>query len=260
MGSQTKTRQERLLYHLLHDGNIEVEAMAATLGVSPSTVRRGLQELECRGLLKRTHGGAVPVEAPLYEPFRYDASFQQQDAVRTDEKRRIGLAASELVQSGEIIAISAGTTATHVARCLKNRTNITIVTNAVNIAMELSHCPGLTVICTGGILSGTWFSLLGPSAIRTVEEFNYDWAFVGVDGLDSSSGITSNHLEEAALNRAMVTRSEKAVVVTDSSKLTKIARVHVCPVSALSLIITDTNAQPETLEGYRARGVDVKAV
>ena len=135
MGQTFEGRHEQILHQVLREGSVEVESMAAQMGVSPSTVRRGLRDLESRGLLRRTHGGAVPVEAPLYEPFRYDASFQEQEGLRAEEKRRIGFAAASLIRDGETIAISAGTTATQVARCLRSRLGITIVTNAVNIAM-----------------------------------------------------------------------------------------------------------------------------
>ncbi len=260
MSIHSKHREETLLHHLLHDGALDVEQMAANLGVSPSTIRRDLHGLEVKGLLRRTHGGAVPVEVQLYEPFRYNASFQHQESVRSNEKRRIGLAAADLVQQGQIVAISAGTTATHVARCLRNRVDITIVTNAVNIAMELSHCTGVSVICTGGHLSGSWFSLLGPSAVQTVEEFNYDWAFIGLDGIHATLGATSNHQEEAAVNRAMAAKAHRAVAVADYSKLEKVARAHVCPINALSLLITDTNAQAPTLNQYEACGLEIKVV
>ncbi len=260
MVTETKARHEKLLHHLLKDGAIDVELMAVELGVSASTVRRGLRDLENRGLLRRTHGGAVPVETSFYEPFRYDASFVQQDAVRTDEKRRIGLAAAELVQEGEIVAISAGTTATQVARCLRHRSGITIVTNAVNVAMELSNSSGLRVISTGGVLSGSWFSLLGPVAIRTVEEFFFDWAFIGVDGIHASRGVTSHHQDEAALNRAMICNSRKAIAVADHSKLNQLARSHVSPLSDISQLITDTAALPGDLDAFVEHGLKVEAV
>ena len=260
MVTETKARHKKLLHHLLKEGAIDVELMAVDLGVSESTVRRGLRELESKGLLRRTHGGAVPVESSFYEPFRYDASFLQQEAVRSNEKRLIGLAAAELVSEGEIVAISAGTTATQVARCLRHRSGITIVTNAVNIAMELSNCPGLTVISTGGVLSGSWFSLLGQSAIRTVEEFHYDWAFVGLDGIHASQGATSNHQDEAALNRAMISHSRQAVAVADHSKLNIIARSHVCQLSDISLLVTDDSADAGCLDEFVLRGLQVRVV
>ncbi len=253
-------RQELLMQHLLKEGSLEVDVMAEKLGLSPSTIRRGLRDLERRGLLRRTHGGAVPVEALLYEPFRYDASFLQQERVRTEEKRRIGLAAASLVQPGQTIAISAGTTATHVARCLRHRSHITIVTNAVNIAMELSNCSGLTVLCTGGILSGSWFSLLGPAAIHTVEEFYYDWAFTGLDGLHAEHGLTSNHPDEAALNRAMIRQARQTAAVADHSKVGKLARAQVCPLAAVQRFITDNAIPQQTLQELAARGLQVQVV
>ena len=260
MGQETTGRQEQILHRLLQEGTLEVADIAEKLGVSPSTVRRRLRELESRGLLRRTHGGAVPVEAPLYEPFRYDASFQEQEGMRSEEKRRIGFAAASLVREGETIAISAGTTATQVARCLRYRTGVTIVTNAVNVAMELSNCPNLTVITTGGILSGGWFSLLGPIALRSVEEFFYDRAFVGLDGLHPEHGATSHHPDEAALNRAMVRQARQAIAVADHTKVGLIARAQLCPLSEIDLLITDSGAPEEQAAEFALRGLEIQRV
>lgn len=126
--------------------------------------------------------------------------------------------------------------------------------------MELSNCPGLTVISTGGVLSGSWFSLLGQLAIRTVEEFNYDWAFVGLDGIHASQGATSHHQDEAALNRAMLNHSRQAVAVADHSKLNILARSHVCPLSDISLLITDNGSDAAQLDEFAARGLQVRVV
>lgn len=260
MGQATEGRHERILHQLLREGALEVEDMAERLGVSPSTVRRGLRDLESRGLLRRTHGGAVPVEAPLYEPFRYDASFQEQEGLRSEEKRRIGFAAASLVREGETIAISAGTTATQVARCLRYRSGVTIVTNAVNVAMELSNCPGLTVIATGGILSGGWFSLLGPVALRSVEEFFYDRAFVGLDGIHPEHGATSHHPDEAALNRAMMRQARQAVAVADHTKIGRVVRAQVCPLSGIDLLITDSGAPEDDAAEFALRGLVIQRV
>lgn len=257
---KTAGRYEVVLHQLMRDGVVEVEELATRLHVSPSTVRRLLGDLQSRGLLRRTHGGAAPVETALYEPFRYDASFQEQENLRSEDKRRIGLAAASLVQDGEMIAISAGTTATQVARCLRHRSNITIVTNAVNIAMELSNCPGLTVITTGGVLSGGWFSLLGPLALRAVEELFYDRAFIGLDGIHPEHGVTSHHPDEAALNRAMARQAKQTIAVADHSKIGRIARAHVCPCSHVGLVLTDTGTSEEQAEKFASRDVELRRV
>src|SRR5882672_7448529 len=147
-------RTQKILRELLHDGEVSVERLAKRLEISPSTVRRELAGLELEGLLRRTHGGAIRVEPMLYEPFRHVSSFSAQEQLHAAEKRRIGLAAAEIIRDGEIIALGAGTTTTQVARSIRHRKGITVVTNAVNIAMELSHRADLKLIVTGGVMSG----------------------------------------------------------------------------------------------------------
>ncbi len=254
----TNRRSERILQDLLREGSVTVEELAQRLEVSPSTVRRELRSLEGQGLLRRTHGGVAPIEGGLYEPFRHNASFQEQEQLRSEEKRRIGLAAASLVQEGETIAISAGTTATQVARCLRHRTGITIVTNAVNIAMELSQCRGLTVIVTAGVLSGNWFSLLGPATLRSIEELFVDRAFIGLDGIHPDHGVTSHHPDEAAVNRAMTRQARQTVALADHTKIGSIARIRVCPLTDIDLLITDAGVSAEALAAFAPTALNIR--
>ncbi len=138
-------RTEKILQELLENGEVSVETLAQHLNVSAATVRRDLTELERQGLLRRNHGGAVPVAPMLYEPFRHVSSFQEQEEKCVAEKRRIGILAASLIADGDIIAIGAGTTTTQVARCIRHRKGITVLTNAINIAMELSHLAEIRV-------------------------------------------------------------------------------------------------------------------
>lgn len=208
------------------------------MAVSPSTVRRALSGLEQQGLLRRIHGGAVPVEPSLYEPFRHVSSFQEQEQERAGEKRRIGLAAASLISDGEIIAIGAGTTTTQVARSIRHRKNITIVTNAINIAMELSHRDDLKVIVTGGSLSGDWFALAGPTAISNMSEIFVDKMFVGVDGI-SENGLTSNYPDQAVIHRTMLRQARQKIVVADQQKIGITGTSLICPVSEMDILITN---------------------
>src|SRR5215211_6105865 len=130
-------RWEKILQELLRHGEVSVDNLAKQLDVSAATIRRDLSELEQQSLLRRNHGGAVPLAPMLYEPFRHVSSFQEQEQRCASEKRQIGLTAASLIADGEIIALGAGTTTTQVARSIRHRKGITVITNAINIAMEL---------------------------------------------------------------------------------------------------------------------------
>ena len=235
-----------------------VEDLAERFKISSSTIRRDLADLEKGGLLRRTHGGAVPIEQFLYEPFRHVSSFQEQEQQRALEKRLIGLAAAELTSDGETIAIGAGTTTTQVARNLRNRKGIMIVTNAVNIAMELSHSKEVRIYLTGGFLSGDWFALVGPTAIASVREIFVDRAFIGVDGVHPTHGLTTNYPDQAAIHRAMMKQARQKIAVADHSKIGIVGTALICPPSGIDLLITDRKASEAKLAPFLKQGIRVR--
>jgi DeoR family transcriptional regulator of aga operon len=251
-------RATAILEAVLRDGEVSVEALAARLQVSLSTVRRDLATLEREGLLRRTHGGATGVSPLLYEPFRHDSSFQEQEGRHAEEKRRIGLAAAELVQDGETIGLTPGTTATQVARSLRHRRGITVVTNTVNVAMELCNREDLTVYVTGGYLRGGWFSLVGAPAVRGAGELFLDRVFIGANAVDAGRGLTCLHPEEAAINRALVAQARQRVVVADRSKLGQVVACLICPTSEVHMLITDRDASEDDVRPFVERGVEVR--
>jgi len=251
-------RGTAIVEEVLREGEVSVETLAARLGVSPSTVRRDLGLLERQGLLRRTHGGATAVSPMLYEPFRYDSSFQEQEGQHAEEKRRIGFAAAERVKDGETIGLTAGTTATQVARSLRHRTGITVVTNTVNVAMELCNREDLSVYVTGGYLRGGWFSLVGAPAIAGVREVFLDRVFVGVNAVHAERGLTCHHPDEAAVNRALVAQARERVVVADRSKLGRVARCLICPTAEVHVLITDRDATDAEVAPFAERGIEVK--
>ena len=250
-------RTQEIMQDLLLAGDVSVNELAEQLSVSPTTVRRCLRRLEAQGLLRRRHGGAVPIETSLYEAFRYDADFQERDQLYAEEKRRIGLTASTQVKDGDVVALSAGTTTTQIARALKLHKDLTIVTNAVNIAMELARSNAIRVLLTGGYVSGSWFSVLGPAALETIASVDIDVAFIGVDGIDIGHGVTAAHPDEAAVNAAMFRRSRRSVVVADHTKLGKTAVSIICSLHAVDLIITDTGASDEDIAPYLKKKVAI---
>jgi len=258
--SGDQKRSQYILKELLTTGQIAVEELAAELKVSPSTIRRALRELEAQGLLRRTHGGAVPVEPALYEPFRHVSSFGEQEQQCAAEKRHIGLAAAEIIANGEVVGIGAGTTTTQIARSLRHRKNITVVTNAVNIAMELSHRDDLKVFMSGGFLSPDWFALVGPTAIQSVSEIFVDKIFVGVDGIHPEHGLTTNYPDQAAIHRQMMRQARYRVVVADHRKLGVTGTTFIWPIHEIDLLITDKSATKAALSPFISKGIKVQKV
>jgi len=257
-----RERAGQIVRLLRRHGSVTVEQICADAGVSPVTARRDLRDLEDLGFLRRTKGGAVPIEPLLYEPFLHNSTFHEQLEHNAAEKRRIGLAAAELVRDGETIACTAGTTTTEVIRCLRHRSDLKLklVTNAVNIAMEISQEKHFQLFLTGGHMRGDWFSLAGGDAIRTVRQYFVDTVFLGVNGIDPDHGFTCYNADEAALNATMAEEAKRRIVVADHSKLSVVATHQICPVETIDILITDSGASEAAVAPYRARGVQVRRV
>ena len=253
-------RAQAILRELLRDGTITVEQMAKTFDVSASTIRRDLRELEQAGLLRRTSGGATLIEPTLYEPFRRVSSFGEQEQRHAAEKRRIGLAAAEMIADGEIVSISAGTTTTQVARGIRHRKDITIVTNAVNIAMELSHRSDLKIFVAGGFLSSDWFALIGPAAFQSISAMFVDKTFIGVDGIHPQHGLTTNYPDQAAIHRQMLKQARYRVIVADHGKFNVTCTALICPLSEINMLITDKGATKAILAPFLDLGIKIQTV
>lgn len=239
---------------------ISVEEMCASFSVSPSTIRRDLQVLDSHGLVRREHGGAISLEPLFYEAFSNDSSFQEQVRKESAEKRRIGLAAAEMTRDGDTIAISAGTTTTQVARSIPLDRSVTLFTNAVNMAMEFSRRDNLVVALTGGVMRGSWFSLIGPEAIEAAQRKICDTLFLGVGGISIENGLTDFHPEEAAVNRIFWERSKRRIVVTDHTKFGIVAPNVVANLALVETIITGVEASDEMVQPFLDRGIPVLRV
>jgi DeoR family transcriptional regulator, aga operon transcriptional repressor len=245
-------RLDEILARLAGTGSVSVRELAAELGASSATIRRDLKLLEDQKLLSRTHGGAVG-NGVLYElPVRY------RGGQHADEKGRIAIAAAGRIGDAQTVGLTGGTTTTEVARRLRGR-NLTVVTNAVNIASELVVSETIRLVVTGGIARPQSYELIGPLAERTLEVLNIDVMFLGVDGVNAS-GVATHDEIEAQTNRRMVARAARVIVVCDSSKLGRSALSSICPLSEVDELITDSAASTAELEASRAAGVEVVQV
>jgi len=258
MSVRQQHRDDRILKLLLHKGTVTVEELIAALGASAPSIRRDLTRLEGKGLIRRTHGGAALVQELLYEPFRYDTAFQTREHRFVKEKRHIGLAAAELIAENETISLTAGTTTTWVARSLRHRSNITIVTNAVNIGMELCNMPGLRVHLTGGYVRWPWsFSLIGPASIAILNDMFVDKVFLSVSGLDAIRGATTNESDETLTFRTMVKQAKQVIVVADSTKLGVVTPSLICPIEDVDVLVTDAGASDEIVAAFTSKDIRV---
>ncbi|WP_164981433.1 DeoR/GlpR family DNA-binding transcription regulator [Silvibacterium dinghuense] len=250
-------RHEYILRALQESGTVSIESLCKTFGASLATIRRDLADLEQRSLIKRVRGGAVPIGPLFYEPFRNDTSFQDKIASFAYEKRRIARVAAGMVQPGQTIALSGGTTTTEVVRNLKTMRGISIITNTVNVAMELSNCKDIEVIVTGGVLRGNWFTLIGPIANASTEMLFADIIFLGVDGIDAQRGLTCTNPAEAELLRKLTAQSTKKVVVADHSKLGHMSKYLLCPTRNIDCLITDSGASRGLIAPFEKQGISI---
>lgn len=258
MADSLNRRSEQIIKLLLRVGTASVEEILAEVGSSAPSIRRDLARLENRGLIRRTHGGATLVEPLLYEPFRFDSSFLSREQRHATEKRRIGLAAAELVLANETVGLSAGTTTTHIGRSLRHRDKIQVITNAINIGMELCNQPGIRTYLTGGVVPWAWsFSLTGNAALSFLDDVYMDKVFLSVTGISSERGATTLETDEALVYRKMLKQAKQVIVVADSSKLEKVSPAFICPLGEIHILITDNNATDEQVEPFTKQGIRV---
>lgn len=248
-------RRRHILTLVQSQGRVLVGELSRTLGISQITIRKDLEYLQSRGLVQRSHGGALRIQSGAL----FDPSLQEKQKQHSQEKHRIAEAAAKMVQEGQCVMLDSGTTTTAVAHALKRFAQLTLITNAVNIAAELTNTP-FEVVLIGGTLRKNSFSLVGPLAEDVLEEMHADILFLGVDGFDVETGITTPNFLESRVNRAMVKASRRVVVVCDSTKFNRRSLSRIVPTSAIHCVITDRNIPREAEEGLRSQNVELVLV
>jgi DeoR family transcriptional regulator of aga operon len=245
-------RRQHILALVQRDGRVLVSELSDALGISRITIRKDLDYLESKGLLQRTHGGALSTQnSTLLDP-----SLLEKEKKQFKEKQRIAKAAASLVEEGWCIVLDSGTTTTAIAHELHRFSRLTIITNAVNIATELAGTE-FEVILVGGTLRKNSFSLVGPLAEEVLREIHADILFLGVDGFDVKTGPTTPNVLESRVNRAMVNAATRVVAVCDSTKFGRRSLAQIVPPSAIHTVITDNQIRDEDLEALTSAGIEV---
>ena len=248
-------RRRAIIELLNRQGRVLVAELGRHFETSQVTIRKDLEVLHAHGLVHRTHGGALPARESALE----DPTLREKEKLHRQEKMRIAQNAASKVKEGQVVILDSGTTTTAVARALRNFKNLTIITNAVNIAAELAGT-SVEVILTGGTLRQNSFSLVGPIAEETLRRLSADLLFLGVDGFDVHFGLSTPNLLEAKVNRVMVEVAKKTIAVCDSSKFGRRSLSLISPPSALHEVITDRGVPKSDLRVLKQSGIEITLV
>ncbi|HEY3762078.1 MAG TPA: DeoR/GlpR family DNA-binding transcription regulator [Verrucomicrobiae bacterium] len=214
-------------------GVIRIEEICRRLGISPATARRDLDQLEEAGVIRRVHGGAVSVESRLEEPL-----FDDKASIAAREKNRIAEAALKFVEAGDTIYLDGGSTVLEFARLLRERTNITVVTNSLRAAHELAG-RGPRLIFIGGELRRLSQTVVGPMTRFMLEQLHVDKAFMGTIGLTMKEGLTTTDPAEAFTKELVMTRARQVILLADSAKAGKVSFACAGRLENVHVFITD---------------------
>src|SRR5689334_23498275 len=245
-------RVSAILGRVASHGSVDAGHLAGEFAVSPATIRRDLQVLEDQRLLSRTHGGAIAVDVAYELPVRYRVGQHR------EEKALVAKTVFDLLPRGPLtLGLTGGTTTHLLARLLAERVDLTVVTNALNIAAELALRPRLKLIMTGGVSRTQSYELVGPIADQALAGLNIQLAVVGVDGISARGGLTTHDDIEAHTNSVMIHRSDRVMVVADGSKVGRNSLARICPITDVTTLVTDDSADPDGLEAIRRAGTAV---
>lgn len=252
--ASAKERRAQILQLLEKSNEVLVTELSELLATSEVTIRKDLTLLQSRNLLVRTRGGAIRRPA---QNTNEDVAIGQKRMFNFREKERIGRLAASLIKEGDCIMIDSGTTTLEIAKNLGRFENLSIVTNAMNIAMELMKYKRFNVVILGGHLRINSHSTIGPIAMHTLSNFSNYKLFVGVDSFSIESGISTPNLEEAMLNQAMIAQAKTTIAVFDSSKFNKRSFCHIASAEQIDTIVTDDNLPSGLATQIKKKGIEL---
>jgi len=248
-------RRTKILELLEKHGQVAVVDLSKRFKTSEVTIRNDLKDLHTRGLVRRAHGGAVKVTTVSMDP-----SLKIKAELHAEEKRRIGVAAANLVKDGDSIILDSGTTTEQIARHIKHKKDLKVITNGLNIAMELFGAKDIQLIFLGGVIRQNSLSAVGHFAEDILAQLSADKLFLAVDACDVEFGLSTPNVEESQVNQAMARIARETILVADSSKFGKRSLSRIAPLSDIDVIITDKNLPAEAQSELRSREIKLVLV
>lgn len=246
----TEQRRRQILDVLKRDGRAVAGELARLWGVSEDTIRRDMRDMASAGLLKRVHGGALPVAAPL-------PALSVRRGLATEEKRRLAAAAMRLISPGQVVFLDGGTTTAEIVRQIPRDMVLTVVTHAPTIASELEGHTAVEVVLIGGRVYKHSMVAVGPTALAAIERLRPDVFFLGATAVHATDGLTTGDFEEAAIKRRILERSLATYCPLTLDKLDSVSPFGIASIPELTGVIVVSEAEDAVLDGYRARGANV---
>ncbi len=248
----TPERQKQILFLLSRQGRLSVTEIVEQFSISEATARRDLESLASQGKAQRVHGGVIAVEqAPPELP------ILQREGEQADEKSSIGRAAAELIADGETVFLGSGTTVLETARHLRERKNLTVITNSLPVLNALAGIKEITIVSLGGQLRESELSFIGHIAEQALAELRVDKVIMGARGLSLEHGLTNDYLQETLTDRAILKIGREVILVADHSKVNRVSTALLAPLSSINTFVTDSKADKKFIQALKKQNIKV---
>ncbi|MCS6906448.1 MAG: DeoR/GlpR family DNA-binding transcription regulator [Anaerolineales bacterium] len=245
-------RQEQIVQLLTQKKRITVNDLCEIFSISKATARRDLEVLASQGKIQRVHGGAILVSsAPPEMP------ILQRQSEQAEEKREIGIAAAQLVSDGSTVFLGSGSTVLEVARNLRERKNLTVVTNSLPVVNILADVQEITLVVIGGLFRKSELSFIGHLTEQALKEINVDQVIMGARAISLTHGLTNDYLPETMTDRAIIQIGRRVILVVDHTKFGRISTAFLAPLEAIHTIVTDSATPDSFCKELESRGIQV---
>lgn len=243
-------RRNLILEKLQEEKRVVVSELSQQFNVSEETIRRDLEKMEKEGLATKSYGGAV-----LNESTSIDMPFNVRKKENVGGKQKIAELVAQQIHDGDHIILDASSTAVFIAKAIKEKENLTVITNSIEIIIELSDVSDWNIICSGGSLKEGYLALVGPKTAEGLSSFNADKAIFSCKGIDMEKGVTDGNELFSQAKQMMMSASKEAILAIDSSKFDKVAFSRLCGAGDLDLVITDRRPEDRWMSFFEAHGI-----
>lgn len=248
-------RKKFIVEYINKNAKATVSELCSNFSVSSGTIRNDLKELAERGLIKRTHGGAIANTSVNFE-----LNSDEKEVIKISAKEAIARSALKHIHEGDSIVLDAGTTTYELAKLLISFKKLTVVTYDLNIASFLDNNSKINVIMAGGLIRRGFHYTAGEMAIATIRDLNFDVAFIAANGINIERGLTTPDVETASIKQVMMSNAHKVILIADSAKLDTISFVKFSGCNQIDIFITDSDADPSFIQEMKKKEVITEVV